>query len=259
MRRKNRKKNAESTLNKVRHYFRVTYDVSWNIILFFLIIGFIGMFFAGGIGAGYFASLVKDEPIRSYASMKEDIYNYEETTKTYFADNIYIGDLNADIQRDDTTLDKISTTLTNAVIATEDEYFGQHKGVVPKAILRAIIQEATNANMKTGGSTLTQQLIKLQLLTNEVSFDRKAKEILLALRLEKVLNKDEILETYGMIKGGNDLLDSNIRQEFIGLRETKVGFEGLTENVEKVKKILGHEIVIEKPTLEDIMIYSKRR
>lgn len=50
--------------------------------------------------------------------------------------------------------------------------------------------------MKSGGSTLTQQLIKNQILTNEVSFDRKAKEILLAMRLEQFFSKDEILEAY---------------------------------------------------------------
>ena len=69
--------------------------------------------------------------------------------------------------------------------ATEDEYFYQHEGVVPKAIMRALFQEVTNASVQSGGSTLTQQLIKNQILTNEVSFERKAKEILLALRLEK--------------------------------------------------------------------------
>ena len=62
--------------------------------------------------------------------------------------------------------------------------------------MRAIYQEFTNAPVQSGGSTLTQQLIKNQILTNEVSFDRKAKEILLALRVEKFFEKDEILETY---------------------------------------------------------------
>ena len=79
--------------------------------------------------------------------------------------------------------------LLNAIIATEDEYFNEHKGVVPKAVMRAIFQEMTNAPVQSGGSTLTQQLIKNQILTNEVSFDRKAKEILLALRVENFLKK----------------------------------------------------------------------
>ncbi|OZU89694.1 penicillin-binding protein [Virgibacillus indicus] len=196
---------------KVQRSSRITYDVFWNVILFFLIIGFIAVFFAGGLGAGYFASLVKDEPVRSYEVMAQDIYNYEETSKLYFADNIYFGDVQSDIYREETTLDQISDTLINAVIATEDEYFKEHKGIVPKAIVRAVLQEALNADVKTGGSTLTQQLIKNQILTNEVSFERKAKEILLAMRLERFFEKEEILEAYlNIVPYGRDAGGRNI-------------------------------------------------
>ncbi|MCJ0931779.1 transglycosylase domain-containing protein [Virgibacillus halodenitrificans] len=209
---------------KVQKSSRVTYDVVWNVILFFLIISFIGMFFAGGIGAGYFASLVKDEPIRSKEAMKKDIYNYEETTSLYFADKIYLGDVRSDIHREETSLDKISPTLIDAVIATEDEYFEEHKGVVPKAIVRAIMQEALNSDVKTGGSTLTQQLIKNQILTNEVSFERKAKEILLALRLERFFEKDEILEAYlNIVPYGRNASGQNIA----GIQTAAQGIFGL--------------------------------
>ena len=72
-------------------------------------------------------------------------------------------------------------------------------------------------------------------------------------------SKDEVLESYGVVKGGNNLLDRDTRKEFLGLRETKVGFEGLVENPQRLKKLFGSEILIERPTLEDIMIYSVRR
>lgn len=176
--------------------FRISYDVIWNIFLFFIIIGVVGLFFAGGIGFGYFASLVKDEEVRPRESMEKDIYNYEETSELYFANNVYLGEINSDLYREEVTLDEVSPYVKKAIIATEDEYFETHNGVVPKAIARALFQEATNASVKTGGSTLTQQLIKNQILTNEVSFERKAKEILLALRLERFFEKDEILEAY---------------------------------------------------------------
>ncbi|MCC2250547.1 penicillin-binding protein [Virgibacillus sp. AGTR] len=196
---------------KIQTTSRISYSVVWNVILFFLVIGLIGMFFAGGVGAGYFASLVKDEPVRSYEVMKQDIYNYEETSKLYFAGDKYFGDVRSDLYREETTLENISPTLLDAVIATEDEYFKEHKGVVPKAILRAVLQEALNSNVKTGGSTLTQQLIKNQILTNEVSFERKAKEILLALRLERFFEKDEILEAYlNIVPYGRDASGNNI-------------------------------------------------
>lgn len=209
--RNNTTKNKNTGKNRISHIFRLTYDVSWNIILFFLIIACIGFFFAGGIGAGYFASLVKDEPVLSYSEMEKDIYNYEETSKLYYANDVYLGDVSSDITREEVALENVAEVLIQAVIATEDEYFYEHKGVVPKAIIRAIIQEATNANMKTGGSTLTQQLIKNQLLTNEVSFDRKAKEILLALRLEDLFEKEQILEAYlNVIPYGRNASGRNI-------------------------------------------------
>lgn len=72
-------------------------------------------------------------------------------------------------------------------------------------------------------------------------------------------SKDEILESYAMIKGGNNLLTSDTRKEFIGIRETKVGFEGLTQNKDKLIKIFGSDAIIERPTFEDIMVYSVRR
>ena len=182
---------------KIQKNSRITYDVVWNVILFFIIIGVIGLFFAGGVGAGYFASLVKDEEVISEEEMKETIYNYAETSTMYFNDEVTeIGNIQSDLYREEIQLSQMSNHVRNAVIATEDEYFGEHKGVVPKAVLRAVMQEVTNSSVKTGGSTLTQQLVKNQILTNEVSFERKAKEMLLALRIERFLGKEDILEAY---------------------------------------------------------------
>ena len=177
-------------------YSRITYHVFWNLALLFIIILAAGFSFAGGVGAGYFAALVKDEPVRSKDELRKDIYDYEETSEVYFADKKFLGKLSSDLEREEVPLSKVSKHLINAVIATEDEYFHEHNGVVPKAIMRAVFQEMTNSSVQSGGSTLTQQLIKNQVLTNEVSFERKAKEILLALRVEKFFEKDEILQTY---------------------------------------------------------------
>src|SRR5690606_17891189 len=111
----------------------------------------------------------------------------------------------------------------NAVIATEDEYFETHNGIIPKAIMRAVFQEVTNADTKSGGSTLTQQIIKNQILTNEVSFERKAKEILLALRLERFFEKDEILEAYlNIVPFGRNSSGQNIA----GVQTAAVGIFG---------------------------------
>ncbi|OIJ10918.1 penicillin-binding protein [Anaerobacillus arseniciselenatis] len=201
----NKRSNRRFSINNIVNYlngkklfksFRITYQVVWNLLLIFFI-GLISlMLFVGAAGAGYFASLVMDEPIRNKEDMRMDIYNYEEVSEIYFANNVFLGDLPSDIERREINLEDISQNLINAIIATEDEYFFEHDGIVPKAILRATYQEFSNASVQTGGSTLTQQLIKNQILTSEVSFDRKAAEILLALRLENFFEKEEILEAY---------------------------------------------------------------
>lgn len=190
---------------------RITGDVVWNLGLIFIIFLMTVGIFAVSVGAGYFASLVKDEPLRSKAEMREQILNYEETSEIYFANDIYIGKLRTDLERRETSLDSISPLVINAVLATEDEYFHEHDGIVPKAVIRGLFQDVTNSSTQTGGSTLTQQLIKNQILTNEVSYERKAKEILLAMRVEKFMSKEEILEAYlNIIPYGRNSSGNNI-------------------------------------------------
>ncbi|WP_444684022.1 transglycosylase domain-containing protein [Alkalicoccus luteus] len=175
---------------------RITSAVFWNLLLIFFILGLAGAAFAGGAGAGYFASLVQDEPVRDVEELSVNIFNYEETTEVYFAGEEYLGDLPSPLERREVDLENISDHLINAVIATEDEYFYEHDGIVPKALMRAVYQDFSNAATQTGGSTLTQQLVKNQVLSSEVTHDRKAAEILLAMRVEQFMEKDEILEAY---------------------------------------------------------------
>lgn len=192
-------------------YFRITSSVVWNLLLIFIIFVVMGAVFFGSIGAGYFASLVKDEPLRSKADMRSAVFNYDETSTLYFANNKYLGKMRTDLERQETTLDKISPNVINAVLATEDEYFYKHNGIVPKAVFRGLLQDVSNSNTQTGGSTLTQQLIKNQILTNEVSYERKAKELLLAMRLEHFMTKNEILEAYlNVIPYGRNASGRNI-------------------------------------------------
>ncbi|WP_454053192.1 ABC transporter ATP-binding protein [Clostridium sp. Marseille-Q7071] len=70
--------------------------------------------------------------------------------------------------------------------------------------------------------------------------------------------KDSIIESYGIVKGDNDLLDRDIEKEFIGVKKNKFGFEALTSNKEKTKKIFGNKVIIERPTIDDIMVYNVR-
>ncbi|HEX6923491.1 MAG TPA: transglycosylase domain-containing protein [Bacillales bacterium] len=191
--------------------FRVTYKVIWNFFLVFIILGTMGTIFAFGAGAGYFASLVKDEPIMSYAAMKKQIYSYSQTSEIFFAHHVYLGKIPTSLQREEVDLSNVSDYVKKALVATEDQYFYKHEGVVPKAVMRALFQEVTNAPTQTGGSTLTQQLVKNQILTPEVSFQRKAKEMLYAMRIERFFSKSEILEAYlNVVPFGRNASGQNI-------------------------------------------------
>ncbi|OUM98318.1 MAG: sodium ABC transporter ATP-binding protein [Paenibacillaceae bacterium ZCTH02-B3] len=70
------------------------------------------------------------------------------------------------------------------------------------------------------------------------------------------LPKDEVEEKYVLVKGGTDLLDPDTRRPFVGIRETPVGFEGLSDKPEEVRALFGDRAIYDKPTLEDIMVYT---
>ena len=69
-------------------------------------------------------------------------------------------------------------------------------------------------------------------------------------------SKDEIMSTYKVVKGDTKDLNDNLRRKFLGLRETNIGFEGLTDNIEVIKNEISN-LVVERPTLEDIMYYTR--
>ena len=93
-------------------------------------------------------------------------------------------------------IDRIPVLVRNAFLAAEDDGFYRHHGVDPIGILRALINNAAAGGKVQGGSTITQQVVKSLLLTPKKSYERKLKEMILAMRLERQLSKDEILYLY---------------------------------------------------------------
>ena len=71
--------------------------------------------------------------------------------------------------------------------------------------------------------------------------------------------KDLLLETYGVVKGGNEDLNPGLEKSLLGFRRTQVGFEGLTDDKSTIRDLSGDSVLIEKPTIEDIMFYRARR
>ncbi len=105
------------------------------------------------------------------------------------------------------TYDEIPIYVVEGLVAMEDTKFFEHRGVNPDAILRAIIKDIKARRFVEGGSTITQQLIKNTLLSSKKKLSRKIKEFVLAIKLENVLSKEEILERYlNAIAYGNNYM-----------------------------------------------------
>ena len=167
-----------------------------SLVVFGVILIVLGGSLGLGIGMGYFAFLVEDTQPPTKEELQKEISDITEVSKMTYADGTPIANIKSDLIRTRINGDQMSPLLKKAIISTEDEYFEEHHGVVPKALVRALISDATGIGGSSGGSTLTQQLVKQQILTDETTFKRKANEILLALRIEKYFSKDEIVTTY---------------------------------------------------------------
>jgi 1A family penicillin-binding protein len=131
---------------------------------------------------------------------------------------VLLWEVHGEEKRTVVSLDKISRHLKNATIAIEDDSFYRHKGIRITAIIRAIVMDVFTG-ARQGGSTITQQVVKNTLLTPERTILRKIKEFVLALKLERVRSKDEILALYlNSIPYGSDLYGAQAAsKEFFGV------------------------------------------
>ena len=125
-------------------------------------------------------------------------YKPELASRLYSSDGVLLKSYHQE-ERIFIPIERIPKKLINAFLSSEDKKFYSHFGIDVIAIIRATISNifAIFNNQKLiGASTITQQVVKNLLLSNEVSFDRKIKEILLSIRVENILNKNQILELY---------------------------------------------------------------
>ena len=163
-----------------------------------------------GLAIGYVGGLVKDQSVLTQKEMKDQINNISKNSEVYFGSGEKLGTINSELIRKTVTYEELGDNVKNAIIASEDSNFYSNSGVDIFAVLRASLSEVTGAKT-SGGSTITQQLVKNQLLDNSRSYERKAKEILLALRVDSHFSKNEILENYlNVAPFGKNSLGQNI-------------------------------------------------
>ncbi|MEM8925907.1 MAG: transglycosylase domain-containing protein [Actinomycetota bacterium] len=119
-----------------------------------------------------------------------------ERSSMYAADGSFLTLLTEEENREPISLDEVPQPVIDAILAVEDADFYDHDGVNYRATFRALVENVNVGGIAQGGSTITQQLVKNAILTPEQSLNRKATEAFYALRLERQMTKDEILERY---------------------------------------------------------------
>ncbi len=149
---------------------------------------------------GVSASLAAIAAFNIYLASLPPISNFEDikpnpVTTIYSSDGEVIKTFTA-FKFEKVSIDKIPEYLKEAVIATEDKNFYHHRGFDTMGMVRSTITNIASGEVKQGASTITQQLARILFLSNERTFDRKIKELIIAHRIEKTISKDEILEMY---------------------------------------------------------------
>ena len=160
------------------------------------ILGFIGGLFGAGVALGYGVALFDKAKVPQSEDLVKQVKNISSISEIVYADGSVIASIESDLLRTSVSSGEISDNLKKAIVATEDEHFLEHNGVVPKAVIRATLGTFAGLGSSSGGSTLTQQLIKQQVVGDAPTLARKATEIVDALALERSMSKDEILTTY---------------------------------------------------------------
>lgn len=123
-------------------------------------------------------------------------YVPSETTYIYDVKGRSLASLHGEANREVVKLDKINPVLKRAVLAMEDSHFYTHHGINPNSVGRALLMNHEQGKVVEGGSTLTMQLVKNLFLKPERKFSRKVAEAVMAIRIEQIFTKDQILEMY---------------------------------------------------------------
>lgn len=163
----------------------------WRVLFWALIVIVLG---------GVVFVLVKVLPLLRNLPSPEELTagneRFEVATQLYDRNGVKLYDLYEDERRVPVSLADLPVYVGQASIAIEDKKFYQHHGFDPIGIVRAFIVNKTRGTIAQGGSTITQQLMKKAFLSAEKSYDRKVKEIVLAVITEMRYSKDQILEMY---------------------------------------------------------------
>lgn len=156
---------------------------------------FVGVVAVGFILGGFFVLWISSFTLPDLQSIQDR--KVVQSTKIYDrTGTVLLYDVHQDIKRTVVPFNEIGRNIKNATVAIEDAEFYQHHGVRPIAFLRAVFANLSTFSFGQGGSTITQQVVKNTALTTEKSVARKIKEWVLAVKLERVMDKESVLALY---------------------------------------------------------------
>ncbi|MFA6458878.1 MAG: penicillin-binding protein [Candidatus Paceibacterota bacterium] len=162
-----------------------------KVIKGFILLSMSGVFLVVG-GSALWVATLKMPDLNAFENRK-----VSQSTKIFDrTGSVLLYDLNTDVKRTIVSLASTSPLVQKATIAIEDAEFYTHMGIRPTAIIRAVLADILAGDKTQGGSTITQQVVKNSLLTKDKTVTRKIKEWVLAIKLEKIMTKNQILETY---------------------------------------------------------------
>ncbi|WP_114603146.1 biosynthetic peptidoglycan transglycosylase [Staphylococcus sp. EZ-P03] len=193
------------------HYFEKWYKRTKHffVILFVIILLIISL--STGLLIGFFMSMTSDSENLSDAELKRAVLNVPGDEHIDYSQKDFLTQYDASNNPLLVGPKSVNVIIPKALIASEDSLYLKHDGILPKALLRAIYQDIFETEVSSGGSTITQQVIKNQVLNNDKTYNRKANEIVLALKLERILTKEEIMYTYlNIVPFGRDYNGDNI-------------------------------------------------
>ena len=187
---------------RAHHYVKTLFVLGISIC--FIVVGF----------AALWVATLKMPDLTSFQNRK-----VIESTKIYDrTGTILLYDTGKDAKRTAIPLEQISTFVQDATIAIEDSNFYTNIGTEPTSIIRAVLANLASGGYGQGASTITQQVVKNSLLTKDKTITRKIKEWVIAVKLTRVMSKQQILETY--------LNDTSYGGTIFGIEEASRAFFG---------------------------------
>jgi len=171
-------------IKKTKHFFQ---NKKRDVIL-----GLLALFFIFCGVAVLWVSTIQLPDLSSFENIK-----VSQSTKIYDrTGKILLYNIHDNVKRTEVPFENISMNVKNATVAIEDAEFYQHGGIKISSFIRAVFANIFSGKFSQGGSTITQQVVKNSVLTQDKTITRKLKEIVLSIELEKIMTKDQILSLY---------------------------------------------------------------